>query len=43
MSAIRFGPHALPSHEDPSEAVELLVERGYGACEIDFEGGFWMG
>jgi deoxyribonuclease IV len=22
--------------------VELLVERGYTACEIDFEGGFWM-
>jgi deoxyribonuclease-4 len=22
--------------------VELLTERGYSACEIDFEGGFWM-
>jgi deoxyribonuclease-4 len=22
--------------------VELLLERGYSACEIDFEGGFWM-
>jgi deoxyribonuclease-4 len=22
--------------------VELLVERGFSACEIDFEGGFWM-
>jgi deoxyribonuclease-4 len=22
--------------------VELLFERGYTACEIDFEGGFWM-
>ena len=22
--------------------VELLLERGYTACEIDFEGGFWM-
>jgi deoxyribonuclease-4 len=22
--------------------VEALVSRGYGACEIDFEGGFWM-
>jgi deoxyribonuclease-4 len=23
-------------------AVELLVQRGYAACEIDFEGRFWM-
>jgi deoxyribonuclease-4 len=23
-------------------ATELLVERGYTACEVDFEGGFWM-
>jgi deoxyribonuclease-4 len=22
--------------------MELLLERGYGACEIDFESGFWM-
>ena len=22
--------------------MELLLERGYTACEIDFEGGFWM-
>jgi deoxyribonuclease-4 len=22
--------------------VELLVERGFSACEIDFEGGFWL-
>ena len=22
--------------------MRLLVERGYSACEIDFEGGFWM-
>ncbi len=22
--------------------MELLVERGYSACEIDLEGGFWM-
>ena len=43
MSAIRFGPHAVPSKEDPEAAIDVLVERGYGACEIDFEGGFWMG
>ncbi|MGH2992075.1 MAG: TIM barrel protein [Solirubrobacterales bacterium] len=42
MSALRFGPHALPSKEDPAKAVETLVEHGYAACEIDFEGGFWM-
>ena len=42
MSAIRFGPHAVPSQEDPRAAIEALVERGYGACEVDFEGGFWM-
>jgi deoxyribonuclease-4 len=22
--------------------VDLLLERGYDACEVDFEGGFWM-
>ena len=32
----------MPSHESPEEAVSLLLERGYDACEIDFEGGFWM-
>src|SRR2546428_9687743 len=42
MGAIRFGPAFVPSHESPDEAVELLLERGYTACEIDFEGGFWM-
>jgi deoxyribonuclease-4 len=42
MSAIRFGPARVPSHETPEEAVALLSERGYTACEIDFEGGFWM-
>ncbi len=42
MSRVRFGPHTLPSQDDPAAAIELLVERGYDACEIDFEGGFWM-
>jgi deoxyribonuclease-4 len=42
MGAIRFGPARVPSRESPAAAVELLVERGYAACEIDFEGGFWM-
>jgi deoxyribonuclease IV len=38
----RFGPARVPSRESPEAAVELLVERGYTACEVDFEGGFWM-
>jgi len=42
MGAISFGPAAVPSHDSPDEAVALLLERGYRACEIDFEGGFWM-
>lgn len=42
MSAIRFGPAHLPSRTSPADAVALLAERGYRACEIDFEGGFWM-
>ena len=42
MATIRFGPARVPSRETPERAVEILVERGYDACEIDFEGGFWM-
>ena len=42
MGFIRFGPARVPSHESPEEAVSLLAEAGYTACEIDFEGGFWM-
>jgi deoxyribonuclease-4 len=38
----RFGPARVPSRETPEAAVELLLERSYTACEIDFEGGFWM-
>ncbi len=43
MSEIRFGPARVPSRESPEAAVGLLLERGYDACEIDFESGFWMG
>ena len=32
----------MPSRERPEAAIEFLLERGYTACEIDFEGGFWM-
>jgi deoxyribonuclease IV len=42
MGQLRFGPARCPSRESPEQAVELLVERGYTALEIDFEGGFWM-
>jgi deoxyribonuclease-4 len=42
VSAIRFGPASVPSRHDPDAAVERLLERGYRACEVDFEGGFWM-
>ena len=39
---MRVGPARMPSRESPEEAVELLLERGYSACEVDFESGFWM-
>ena len=32
----------MPSQETPEQAVALLTERGYTACEIDFETRFWM-
>jgi hypothetical protein len=40
--AIRFGPARAPSRESPYTAVELLVQREYKACELDFERGFWI-
>jgi deoxyribonuclease IV len=42
VGKIRFGPARVPSQTSPEEAVEVLLERGYDACEIDFEGRFWM-
>jgi deoxyribonuclease-4 len=42
VGKIRFGPARVPSQTSPEEAVETLLERGYDACEIDFEGRFWM-
>ena len=42
MSKLHFGPARVPSRESPEAAVGLLQERGYTACEIDFEGKFWM-
>ena len=42
MGAIRVGPARCPSRESPDLAVELLLERGYSACELDLESGFWL-
>ena len=42
MGAIKFGPARMPSRESPEAAVEALQARGLTACEIDFEGKFWM-
>ena len=42
MGDIRFGPHYIPEREDPAAAIAWLAEHGYDACEVDFEGGFWM-
>ena len=42
MGELRYGPARVPSQESPEAAVELLLERGYTACEIDFEQKFWM-
>ncbi len=39
---IRVGPARFPSRESPEKALDILLERGYTACEIDFESGFWM-
>jgi deoxyribonuclease IV len=32
----------MPSRESPEEAIDTLLTRGYDACEIDFQSGFWM-
>jgi deoxyribonuclease-4 len=42
MGALHFGPARVPSRESPEAAIDLLRERGHTACEIDFEGKFWM-
>jgi deoxyribonuclease-4 len=43
VGTIRFGPARVPSRRSPKEAIRMLERRGYTACEIDFESGFWMG
>src|SRR5438045_6180005 len=42
MAKLRFGPARVPSRRSPGEAVRILKQRGFTACEIDFESGFWM-
>ena len=42
MGKLRFGPARVPSRKSPAEAIKILKERKYTACEIDFESGFWM-
>jgi deoxyribonuclease-4 len=42
MGRVRFGPARVPSRKSPAAAIALLKKRGFNACEIDFEGGFWM-
>src|SRR2546427_1193545 len=39
---LHFGPARVPSRESPEAAVAALLARGLSACEIDFEGRFWM-
>jgi deoxyribonuclease-4 len=42
VAKLRFGPARVPSRRSPGEAIRILKQRGFTACEIDFEGGFWM-
>jgi deoxyribonuclease-4 len=42
VAKLHFGPARVPSRESPEEAIALLQEHAYTACEIDFEGKFWM-
>jgi deoxyribonuclease-4 len=42
MAKLRFGPARVPSRRSPGEAIRILKQRGFTACEIDFESGFWM-
>jgi deoxyribonuclease IV len=42
VATLHFGPARVPSKDSPEAAIEALQRLGYTACEIDFEGRFWM-
>jgi len=42
VGELHYGPARVPDRESPERAIELLQDRSYTACEIDFEGKFWM-
>ena len=39
---LHYGPARVPSRSSPEAAIAALLAAGLSACEIDFEGGFWM-
>ncbi|MFL5925953.1 MAG: TIM barrel protein [Gaiellaceae bacterium] len=39
---LHYGPARVPSRESPDASIDALLHRGLSACEIDFEGRFWM-
>ncbi len=43
MKRIRVGPSSVPARHDAAQAIEALASSGFDACELDFEGGFWLG
>jgi deoxyribonuclease-4 len=42
MGRTRVGLPGVPDRDDPVRAIALVRAGGYDACEIDFEGSFWM-
>jgi deoxyribonuclease IV len=42
LKGLHYGPARVPARESPAAAVSALLERNLSACEIDFEGRFWM-
>ena len=40
MGEVRFGPAQLPSFDSPDEAIAILLDLGFTACEIGFGGKF---
>lgn len=42
MARTRVGPARVPDRESATRAVELVVEAGFDALELDLAGGFWM-